>query len=113
MTSAHAFAVVALIAFVLGLRGSVRLSRRYRAVSPLLLQHEREILLAFVVVAWLVTVAAGFFGLIAARRLVGFAPLDWAPVAQVLLASAVLLIPAFLDHIVSRVARVPWEGDAK
>ena len=113
MTSAHAFAAVALIAFVLGLRGSVRLSQRYRAVSPLLLEHEREILLAFVIVAWLVTVAAGFFGLIAARRLIGYAPLEWTPLVQVLLASAVLLIPVFLDHIVSRVARVPWNGDAK
>lgn len=102
---------MSVVAFALGLRGSVRLTRRYRAVRPLLAKHEREILLAFVVVAWLITSGAGYFGYLSARRLLGFGPLDWTPIVSVLLASAVLLIPAFLDHIVSRVARVPWDGD--
>lgn len=103
-----AFVVAAAIAFVLGLRGSVRLSRRYHDVSALLVPRERLILGSFVAVAWVITLAGGWFVATSARRLLGFEPLDWTPLASLLVASVVLFIPAGLDFIVDRVARVPW-----
>lgn len=93
---------------VLGIRGSWRLTRRYHDVSPQLVERERLILLAFVIVAWLVTVAAAYFGFLTVRRLLGFEPLpELAPVSA-LVAFGVFMIPAFLDAVVDRVARVPW-----
>lgn len=109
MTNAHLFVVVVAIAFVLGLRGSVRLTRRYADVSALLVRRERAILGSFVIVAWLITGAAGFFGALSARRLLGYEAIDWTPFASVIVASVILFIPVFLDYVVDRVARVPWQ----
>lgn len=108
MSNGQAFVVVAVIAFILGLRGSVRLTKRYASVSPLLDGRERTILGSIAVTAWIITLAAGYFAAMSARRLMGFDPVEWAPVAGILIASVVLFIPAGLDHVVERVARVPW-----
>jgi hypothetical protein len=103
-----AFVVLGSVAFIFGLRGSIRLTRRYVDVSVRLVQRERAILGSFVVVAWLITIGAGFFDAVAARRLLGFTALDWTPVASIVIASLILFIPAGLDYVVDRVARVPW-----
>lgn len=93
---------------VLGIRGSWRLTRRYHDVSSQLVDRERLILLAFVIVAWLITVAAAYFGFLTVRRMLGFEPLpELAPVSAVI-AFGIFLIPAFLDAVVDRVARVQW-----
>lgn len=110
MSSGLAFTIVALIAFILGVRGSVRLTRRYHDVTPELVEGERLILAAFVVVSWLITLVAGYLIAVTARRLLGFQPLEWTPLVTLLLASLVLLIPAGLDLVVARVARVPWRN---
>lgn len=51
---------------------------------------------AFVIVALVVTVAAGYFGALATRRLLDFPPLPGAAAISLVMASAVLLIPVFL-----------------
>lgn len=108
MSEGAAFVVLGAVAFALGLRGSIRLSRRYRDVSGELVQRERLILGSFVVVAWVITFAAGYFDLLSGRRILGFAPFEWTPVASIVIASIILFIPAGLDYVVGRVARVPW-----
>jgi hypothetical protein len=105
---AVAFTVVLAIAAILGLRATFRLTRRYRAVSPQLDERERLVLGSFVGVAWVITLTASFYGILSARRLLGLDPIAWSATISLLLASAVLLIPAGLDYIVDRVARVPW-----
>lgn len=109
MNEASVFVAVGAFAFLFGLRASVRLTRRYRDVSPLLISRERLILGSFVVVAWSITFAAGFFDGLSARRLLGFDPIQWTPFVSILVASAILFIPVGLDMVVSRVARVPWK----
>lgn len=96
------------VAFLAGLRGSWRLTRRYRDVSPQLLRRERMLLGAIVGVAWLITASAGYFAFFSVRRILGFPPVDWTPAASVAIATAILFIPAGLDYVVGLVARVPW-----
>lgn len=108
MSGATAFVIAAAIAFVLGLRGSVRLTKRYHDVTLLLVARERLILGSFVGVSWIITLAGGWFVFTSARRLLGFPALDWTPLVSLLIASIVLFIPAALDYLVDRVARVPW-----
>lgn len=103
------FTVVLAIAAILGVRATYRLTRRYRAVRERLTIREREILGAFVGVSWVITLVALYFGFIAARRVLGLEALAWTPTVSLLLSSIVLLLPAALDYIVDRVARVPWE----
>ena len=108
MNDGTIFVILGAAAFFLGLRGSVRLTRRYLDVTVALIPRERLILASFVVVAWLITGAAGYFDLLSARRILGYAPFDWTPIASIVIASVILFIPAGLDYVVSRVARVPW-----
>lgn len=108
MTDAAFYAILLGITTVLGLRGSIRLTRRYLGVRGELVDRERWILLAFVIVSWAVTVAAMWFGWLTVRRLLGFAPVPETAAIGALIATVVMLIPAFLDWVVERVARVPW-----
>lgn len=98
------------IAAILGLRGSWRLTARYTAVHSQLDDRETLILRAVVVVSWVITIAVLYFGFLTIRRLLGFAPLPELIPVSAIVATGVLLIPAFLDYIVDRVARVPWDG---
>jgi len=98
------------IVAILGLRGSWRLAARYASVRSQLDDRETWILRAIVIVSWVITLAALYYGLLAVRRLLGFESLPELVPVSVIVAIAVLLIPAFLDYIVERVARVPWDG---
>lgn len=98
-----------MIAFFVGLRGSIRLQRRYVDVRDQLVRRERLLLQSIVTVAWIITVAAGFFAAVSARRILGLDALDWTPFAALIVATAVLFIPAGLDYVVGLVARVPWK----
>lgn len=80
-------------------------------MRPQLIPREGLLFAAIVVVSWLVTVTGGVLVVLNGRRLFGYAALDWSPFLVIVLAEAILLIPAFFDVIVERVARVPWEGD--
>lgn len=97
------------LAFLAGLRGSWRLTRRYRDVSSQLLRRERLLLGAIVGVAWIITATSGYFAFFSARRLLGYPPVDWTPAVSAVIATLVLFIPAGLDYIVGLVARVPWK----
>lgn len=108
MTEPWVYAVLFAVVAVLGLRGSVRLTARYRAVRDQLDDRERSVLEAFAIVSWVITIAALYFGALAVRRLLGFEPLPGLTAASAVIATLVLLIPAFLDFVVDRVARVPW-----
>lgn len=109
MNAERSFLIVTLIGAILGLRGSLRLTRRYVDVSPVLIRRERLLLGAIVGVAWVITFAAGWFAFFSARRLLGFAAIDWTPVGSLIIATIVLYIPAVLDYVVGLVARVPWK----
>lgn len=108
MSEAVVYALVFAIVAVLGVRGSWRLTRRYRDVRLELIERERWILLALVVVAWSITLAALYFGGLTVRSLLGFPRLPQLAPVSVLIATGILLIPAFLDWVVDHVARVPW-----
>lgn len=109
MTEPWLYAVLFVVAAVFGLRGSIRLTRRYRAVRDRLDQRERLVLLAFVIVAWLITCAAFWFGSLSVRTVLGYERIVWIAPFSALIATGVLLVPAFLDAVVERVARVPWK----
>ena len=102
------YAVLFGIVAILGLRGSWRLSARYRFVHGQLDYREGLILLAIVVVSWTITVAALYFGFLSVRRLLGYEPLPELVPVSVVIATGVLLVPAFLDYVVTRVSRVDW-----
>lgn len=108
MNEAIPLLVAFLIVAVLGIRGSWRLTRRYHDVRGQLIPRERLILLAMVIVAWTVTVAALYFGGLSVRRALGFPALPELAPLGTLFAIVIFLIPAFLDAVVDRVARVPW-----
>lgn len=99
------FAIVA----ILGIRGSWRLTARYHDVRDQLDERERGVLLSFVVVSWVITGAALYFGAVATWRILGYEPFAGMSVVSAIVATVVLLIPAFLDYVVDRVARVPWK----
>lgn len=98
------FAAVFVVAFLFGGRSTRRLTRTYREVAPALQPPYGLILQAFVVVALVITVAAGLFGFFSIRRLAGFQPVDWQPLASLLIASAVLVLPRYLESVVARIA---------
>lgn len=106
MTIDMLFALGVIIAFLSGTRSTWRLWRRYTSARVVLLEpRERLILRSFVIVSVMITVAAGYFGFVALRRMLGYDPLDWTPTVSVLLAIVILFIPTMLDLVVARVAR--------
>lgn len=111
MNDAWVFIILGACAFLLGLRGSVRLTGRYKDVQSELIPRERLLLASLVGVSWLITLAGGYFLALSIRRSLGYPPFEWTPFTSILVASAVLFIPAGLDYVVSRIARVPWKGD--
>jgi len=108
VNDAALFVCLGAIAFILGLRGSIRLTSRYLDVKTLLVCRERLLLGSIVVVAWVITVAAGYFDAVSTVRLLGITLPSGTPFVSILLASIVLFIPVGLDYVVDRVARVPW-----
>jgi hypothetical protein len=109
VNDARWFLLVTFMAFILGVRGSWRLARRYRDVSGELIRRERLLLGAIVAVAVIITIAAAVFAFLSARRVLGFEALEWTPGLTLFMATLILLIPAGLDYVVGLVARVPWK----
>jgi hypothetical protein len=79
-------------------------------VRALLIGRERMLLGSLVVVAWVITVAAGYFDGVSAIRLLGYTLPAGTPIVSIIFASIVLFIPSGLDYVVNRVARVPWSA---
>jgi hypothetical protein len=98
--------------FLWGVRSSWWLTSTYRAVAPLILPNRRAIGLAFVVIAWAVTVVAGWLGFTSLRRLLGMDPLDWGPFIGYVLALPVLTIPAYLKRTWMRIGATEGATDA-
>jgi hypothetical protein len=97
---AYSFAV----AFLLGIRSTVRLAQTYVNVRHRLPRLRRLALQAFVVVSGSITFAAGWFGFLTVRRILGFEPIDGSQFAGFIIAELVLLIPLYLDTIVDVIA---------
>jgi len=92
------------LGLVLGLRGSVRLSRRLRNVWPGQAWQGRLLLGAFVITAWVVVAFALYVVVASIARLAGFGLPTF---VGFVLAAAVLFIPVFLDIVVDRIAKSP------
>lgn len=90
--------------FLLGLRSTLKLRRIHCAEEP----PRNRITHAFYYVALVITAAAGFYGFLGVRRVLGFDPIPGVTVVSVVVASAVLLIPVFLEWTVNRIQ----QGDA-
>jgi hypothetical protein len=100
LTPEHLAVAVLASTFVLGVRSTWRLWRLHRGED----QSPRNLITgAFVTVAFVVTLAAGYYGFLSARRVLGFEPLPGAALVSVLVAAVVLLIPSFLDWTVGRI----------
>lgn len=101
------FAVTA----ILGYRGSFRLTRRFRLAAggstDRMTYNERLLLGSIVVVAWVVTIAATYLGVLSIRRVLGFESVAFLAPVSILVAMGVLLIPAGLDLVIERIARLP------
>lgn len=89
---------------LLGIRATRRLWRRWAFNVE---SRKSLILLTLAAISTLITTAAGFYGIIALRRLLGFEPLPWTPAVSLVLAAAVLLIPALLDLVTTKIEKRP------
>ena len=98
------FALLFLIPSALGVRATWRLWRVYRFDEE---SRASPILLAFALVATLITAAAIWFGVINLRRLLGLEPIAWAPTISIVIAAVILLIPAGLERLVDYVGKRP------
>jgi hypothetical protein len=67
------------------------------------------VLVAFVVVSVVVTIAAGYFGFTLGRRLADLEPFEGQTLISIIVVAIVVLIPQFLLQIVQRIAA---ESDA-
>lgn len=109
MTEGTWFASIFVIAGVFGIRGSVRVTRRYIGVRDELQWRERWILLLLAGTCWVITTAALFYGFLSVRTLLGFERFVGLAPISVLLAAVILFLPTVIDYVVERVARVPWK----
>lgn len=101
MTGDHLIVALFLGFFGLGVRATWRLRGIHRGETP----PRNRITFAFYVVALVITAAAGFYGFLGVRRVLGFEPIPGAAVVSIAIASAVLLIPVFLEWTVERIRR--------
>jgi hypothetical protein len=92
------------VAFLLGIRSTYRLTRTYLNIRGRLPRLRRLALQAFAVVAGSITIAAGWFGFLTVRRILGFEPIDGTQFVGFIIAEFVLLIPLYLDTIVDVIA---------
>lgn len=102
MTSEWIVFVVFVVAGLLGIRATWRLWRLFTFDSE---SRQQLLLFALAVVATVITAAAVFYGIAAAFRIAGVTLPPGTPFVSIALASAVLLIPAFLEWVVGRIAK--------
>lgn len=103
------YPVLFAIAAVFGLRGSIRLTQRYHDVREQLEWREGWILLLLALVSWTITLAAGYYGFLSVRTVLGFPRIEGIAPVSAIIAIAVLFLPTLIDAVVDRVARVPWK----
>lgn len=96
---------VFMAAFALGTRATWRQVRRYRDASPRLVEPRAYLVLfAFVAVSVVITLAAGYFGFLTIRRLLGYEAIPGISIVSLVVVAVVVLIPVFLDKVVARIA---------
>lgn len=94
-------------ASIAGVRGSLRLTRRYRKASEngAMTDSERLLLGSLVVTAWIVTIAALYLGFLSVRRMLGYDALPALAPVSFLISVAVLVIPTGLDFVIDKIAK--------
>lgn len=109
MSEATWYALLAFILAILAIRGSVKVTRRFRAASrgegALSTWSERLLVGLLVVICWFLTALAMYLSVLSVYRLVGFPPLTWTPAVSASLAIGVLLIPAAIGEALDLIAR--------
>lgn len=112
MSEVAFYVILFVISGALGYRGSIRLTRRYRAAirgDDGFTELERMLFGALVATSWIVTAAATYLGILSIRRLLGFESLVFLAPVSIAISMAVLLIPAGLDYVVEHIAR--WDEE--
>lgn len=107
MSEGAYYVILLAIASVFGLRGSWRLTQRFRAVAfgeGRLTPSERLLLGTLVAIAWFLTTVAVYLGVLSVRRLLGMEPLGFTAPITAVLAMMILLIPAAIDVVVTHIA---------
>jgi hypothetical protein len=108
MSSDVAGLIILAACFVLGVRSTLRLRAIHKNETP----PRNQITGAFYFVSLVITMAAGYFGFLSARRALGYDAIPGTPFVSLLIASLVLLIPVVLDMTVQRI-RTSVETHAK
>jgi hypothetical protein len=94
------------IAFGVGVHSTVGLWRDYHEIARFFTNPRSRIIgRAFVIVSAVVTIAAGYFGFLAVRRMLGFDALDWSPILSLAFSIPVLFVPAYLRRVWRSVGR--------
>lgn len=102
---AWVYALLFVAAFLVGLRSSIRLTRRYLRIAPSLRRADRMLPGLLVFIAWSITAAAGWFGGLAVWRLFGNPAVDWSPPVSAGVATLILFMPLVIERVVDRIAR--------
>lgn len=91
-------------AFISGFRGTWRQVARYRSTMPLLMEPRSYLIVgSFIVVSIPTLIAAGVLGVLGLRRLFGLEPFAYAGFILLVIATAIVWIPAFLDVMATRI----------
>ena len=90
-----------LIAFVLGLRASVRLRRRYLDTMHRIDPRNRLLLASIVWTAILISVTVGWIGILSLLRIATDVRFDWTPPITLALSVIIAFIPVMFDEAIS------------
>lgn len=101
-----AVSAAVIISAPFAIRATFRLWRLWRGDL-----NRSLLLLAFWVVALIVTVAGVWIGFLSVRRILGYEPLGWSAPITAVVTVFVLQVPMLLDALVGRVSRRPDEPD--
>lgn len=104
MTTERLGALAFVVFFALGVRASVRLSRRYKDSREGIEPRNRPILATIVLASWIVTLTSGWIGTLSLIRLFTGRTFEWTPPVTLLLAVLVISIPVLFDLVLNRVA---------
>lgn len=104
-TERLAYGMMYAVTFVIGLYSSYRMWRRYMTARDGIARENRPVLHALVVTCFVITAAAGWLGFLSMRAIVGLPRMDWTPPFNVVIASAVLLLPGLINLRIRQVAR--------
>lgn len=109
MSEVTLYVLLAVVLSVLAVRGSLKVTLRFRAASrgegSLSTWSERLFVGLLVVICWFVTAVASYLTVFSVYRILGNPPLPWTPVVSAILAIGVFLIPTAIGEVVDAIAR--------